>query len=395
MCTTAFKKMCRRLGIAKWPHRQLRGIDKRIAALKAELNYATDSDRQQFLVGLGSLEEEKARLAKGVLGGDELMNDSDSEPDEKDEEEEKTATVQNSDPTLGGDDSEEEDSLCEDEGQDSSGTADSSASSAGVVIRDRELRQHFHLPLHTAAQRFGICTTAFKKLCRRFGIAKWPHRQLRGIDKKIAALKAELNYATGDREGCWRSLHALQEEKNRISRSSSSNDSQAVSVVPVQESKRALVKKEQQVAPCALSEHESITELHERSCASALDLLAAVAGVKEEHDRKLAAQQRSEEEEDEMTASRAVGDACSSADERGERSEEDGEEREHGSTAGGELDTPPLAPLSPITPPLMSEFRVPRVPHVHDLLSPCTVQLKPIPSLASLEAFSRRPVCSS
>jgi hypothetical protein len=78
-------------------------------------------------------------------------------------------------------------------------TADGPGSSSegvqtSTVICERELRQHFHLPLHTAAQKFGICTTAFKKLCRRFGIAKWPHRQLRGIDKKIAALKAELNW---------------------------------------------------------------------------------------------------------------------------------------------------------------------------------------------------------
>ena len=47
-------------------------------------------------------------------------------------------------------------------------------------------------------------------------------RQLRGIDKKIAALEAELNYTTGDREGCCRSLKALKEEKMRISRLSGS-----------------------------------------------------------------------------------------------------------------------------------------------------------------------------
>jgi len=91
------------------------------------------------------------------------------------------------------------------------------------VICERELRQHFYLPLHTAAQKFGICTTAFKKLCRRYNIAKWPHRQLRGIDKKIAALKAELNYTTGDRDGCTRSLKALRDEKTRISCSSGAN----------------------------------------------------------------------------------------------------------------------------------------------------------------------------
>eukprot|EP00961_Rhodomonas_salina_P066943 898876-Rhodomonas_salina.1 len=61
-----------------------------------------------------------------------------------------------------------------------------------------------------------MCTTAFKKLCRRFAIAKWPHRQLRGIDKKIAALRAALNYSTGDRHTCQRSILALEEEKARL-----------------------------------------------------------------------------------------------------------------------------------------------------------------------------------
>ena len=45
-------------------------------------------------------------------------------------------------------------------------------------VTGQTLREHFHLPLHTVAQKFGMCTTAFKKMCRRLGIAKWPHRQV-------------------------------------------------------------------------------------------------------------------------------------------------------------------------------------------------------------------------
>ena len=45
-------------------------------------------------------------------------------------------------------------------------------------ITGKMLRDHFHLPLHTVAKKFGMCTTAFKKLCRRFEIPKWPHRQV-------------------------------------------------------------------------------------------------------------------------------------------------------------------------------------------------------------------------
>lgn len=45
-------------------------------------------------------------------------------------------------------------------------------------VTGQMLRDNFHLPLHTVAKKFGMCTTAFKKLCRRFEIPKWPHRQV-------------------------------------------------------------------------------------------------------------------------------------------------------------------------------------------------------------------------
>ena len=36
--------------------------------------------------------------------------------------------------------------------------------------------QHFHMPLHDAATKLGLCATAIKKACRRFGILRWPFR---------------------------------------------------------------------------------------------------------------------------------------------------------------------------------------------------------------------------
>jgi len=204
---------------------QLRGIDKKIAALKAELNYATTSDRQHYVSGIMCLEEEKSKLARGAMrGGQGELSDSEraecrsSSTDDKEDEED--ALTPPPSEKLRAMDSEDESTSGIPPLTADVGSSSSEVVHASTVICEQELRQHFHLPLHTAAQKFGICTTAFKKLCRRFGIAKWPHRQLRGIDKKIAALKAELNYTTGDREGCTRSLKALREEKMRISRSS-------------------------------------------------------------------------------------------------------------------------------------------------------------------------------
>jgi hypothetical protein len=60
----------------------------------------------------------------------------------------------------------------------SQGSGDDSGANRRPGISGHTLREHFHLPLHTVALKFGMCTTAFKKMCRRMGIAKWPHRQV-------------------------------------------------------------------------------------------------------------------------------------------------------------------------------------------------------------------------
>eukprot|EP00961_Rhodomonas_salina_P138178 1858973-Rhodomonas_salina.1 len=36
----------------------------------------------------------------------------------------------------------------------------------------------------TASERLGICTTAIKKLCRKFGIKKWPYRTLMSTSRR-------------------------------------------------------------------------------------------------------------------------------------------------------------------------------------------------------------------
>jgi len=59
-----------------------------------------------------------------------------------------------------------------------SGEGEAGQRRQNVAVTGQSLREHFHLPLHTVAQKLGMCTTAFKKLCRRLGISKWPHRQV-------------------------------------------------------------------------------------------------------------------------------------------------------------------------------------------------------------------------
>lgn len=60
-----------------------------------------------------------------------------------------------------------------------------------------ELRAHFGKPIVEVAKEFGICTTFLKKICRRCGIKRWPHRQIRSLQRTIQMLhQAESNAST-------------------------------------------------------------------------------------------------------------------------------------------------------------------------------------------------------
>ncbi|DAZ97613.1 TPA: hypothetical protein N0F65_002232 [Lagenidium giganteum] len=52
-----------------------------------------------------------------------------------------------------------------------------------------ELRAHFGKPIVEVAREFGICTTFLKKICRRCGIKRWPHRQIRSLSRTIQMLR--------------------------------------------------------------------------------------------------------------------------------------------------------------------------------------------------------------
>ena len=80
---------------------------------------------------------------------------------------------------------------------------------------DRALRDNFHLPLAEVAKKFGMCTTAFKKLCRRQGIMHWPHRALRSIEKKIASLRAEAKF-TNDQGYIEEQVCKLEQKRESI-----------------------------------------------------------------------------------------------------------------------------------------------------------------------------------
>mmetsp|Transcript_47535 Transcript_47535/g.97176 ORF Transcript_47535/g.97176 Transcript_47535/m.97176 type:complete len:603 (+) Transcript_47535:387-2195(+) len=54
-----------------------------------------------------------------------------------------------------------------------------------------ELSQYFHLPEKAVAKELGICLTSLKKLCRSYGITRWPFRKLKSIQRTLAKVQDE------------------------------------------------------------------------------------------------------------------------------------------------------------------------------------------------------------
>lgn len=67
----------------------------------------------------------------------------------------------------------------------------------GPVVQLDDLRRCFNMPIAAVARKFGICATLLKKICRRHGIQRWPHRQIRSLEKSIDMLRESLAVAKG------------------------------------------------------------------------------------------------------------------------------------------------------------------------------------------------------
>ncbi|GMF15539.1 unnamed protein product [Phytophthora lilii] len=76
------------------------------------------------------------------------------------------------------------------------------------------LRPHFEEPLAKVAASFGICVTLLKKICRRHGIARWPHRQITGLRKSIASMEHAIRYFDGARRESY--AEQLLKQKNKL-----------------------------------------------------------------------------------------------------------------------------------------------------------------------------------
>ncbi|KAG9414058.1 hypothetical protein AC1031_013264 [Aphanomyces cochlioides] len=59
-----------------------------------------------------------------------------------------------------------------------------------ITIED--FYEYFDKPIVAVAREFGVCTTLFKKICRKSGIRRWPYRKISSLSKTIEAIQETL-----------------------------------------------------------------------------------------------------------------------------------------------------------------------------------------------------------
>lgn len=56
----------------------------------------------------------------------------------------------------------------------------------------------YHVPLNVAAQQLSVSLTMLKKLCRAYGVKRWPHRQVSSLDKTTSRLEEKIKARKDD-----------------------------------------------------------------------------------------------------------------------------------------------------------------------------------------------------
>ncbi|KAL5728656.1 hypothetical protein ACHQM5_001718 [Ranunculus cassubicifolius] len=80
-----------------------------------------------------------------------------------------------------------------------------------------DLVEYFHLPIEAAAKRLAICPTAIKKICRRNGLRRWPHRKIKSIERKLHKLEGNLrNKNVQDIPGVRAKIVKLAQDRDRL-----------------------------------------------------------------------------------------------------------------------------------------------------------------------------------
>lgn len=77
-----------------------------------------------------------------------------------------------------------------------------------------ELAKYFHMPINDVSQELGICATLLKKICRKNGINRWPHRKIKSLDKMIEAFELLSKTEPDDFDSISNDIQELKEKRD-------------------------------------------------------------------------------------------------------------------------------------------------------------------------------------
>ncbi|CAM9230162.1 unnamed protein product, partial [Choristocarpus tenellus] len=96
-----------------------------------------------------------------------------------------------------------------------------------VTLRD--LERYFEYPIEEVSRMMGVSTTIIKRLCRKYGIKRWPYRQIRSVNKSIKYVELLARTAQSpDRQRLQEQLVSLHYKKQLICQAATSGASAKV-----------------------------------------------------------------------------------------------------------------------------------------------------------------------
>lgn len=81
-----------------------------------------------------------------------------------------------------------------------------------------ELASYFHLPINQVSKELGVCATVLKKICRRNGIPRWPHRKIKSLDRMIKALENTVASSPDEQDRINKEIAEMRNKKLSILR---------------------------------------------------------------------------------------------------------------------------------------------------------------------------------
>ncbi|XVF13393.1 hypothetical protein REPUB_Repub08aG0204400 [Reevesia pubescens] len=86
----------------------------------------------------------------------------------------------------------------------------------------KEIQNHFHLPIQEAAKKLNFSATVVKKTCRKFGLKRWPQRQIKSIEKRESNWRSRLSSNDPEeRARAENEIQSLQSERAKFGERSS------------------------------------------------------------------------------------------------------------------------------------------------------------------------------